>query len=526
MISRRFSDLLGRLRKSDRDQDRVRLAAILELNRALARVEDRQTLLDLVLDEAVQLFGAERGFVVLAASASDWSVAAARSLDKEPVRHPERKVSSSILTRCLDERAAVYCEDAQEGDFGAAQSVADMRLRSVLCTPLLAGDDLIGCIYVDHRFQSAAFAEADLPWLQAFADQAAIAIYLHGLLEENRAYSRAMAERNRELEARVAEQEEELTQFREDLSREALAHEYPEIIGRAPALLRCLHQADKVVAGDFPVLIVGASGTGKELLARALHRHGPRASGPFVAVNVAAIPSGLLESELFGHVKGAFTGADRDRQGLLRESDRGVLFLDEVTEMDVELQVKLLRFLEDRVVRPLGGDRVHPVDVRIVAATNRAPAQAVSSGKLREDLYYRLAVVTLELPPLRERRRDIPELAAHYLAQAAEARGGAPRKLTADCLRVMGQRMWPGNVRQLRNEVQRLDALASYDEIGPELLSPEASDPEAATLDLAELERWAVREALERAGGNKSEAARLLGISRRALYNKLERDDG
>jgi DNA-binding NtrC family response regulator len=524
VISRRFTELLGRLRRSERDPDRARLAAILELNRALARIDDRGALLKLLLDEAVRLFGAERGFVVLGdADPASWTVLIARSLDREPVRQPERKMSSSILGRCLGTRSAVYCEDAQEGDFGKSASVADMRLRSVLCTPLVAGDELLGCIYLDHRFQSAAFVEDDLPWLQAFADQAAIALHMHGLIDANQAYARDLAQRNRELEQRVAAQAVELTQLQEDVSRRTLAHDYADIVGSSPGLVRCLRMVDKVLPGAYPVLICGESGTGKELVARALHRYGARAGGPLVAVNVAAIPRTLLESELFGHVRGAFTGAERNRRGLLRQADGGILFLDEITEMDAEVQVELLRFLEDGMVRPLGGEAAERVDVRVVAATNRVPQRALAEGVLREDLYYRLAVVTLELPPLRERRADIEALANHFLLRAASERGGAPRKLTPACVAALQQRSWPGNVRQLRNEVLRLDALAQQEEIGPELVSAEVGSIDTPTLDLAELERWAIREALQRAAGNKSEAARLLGISRRALYNKLGR---
>jgi DNA-binding NtrC family response regulator len=527
VITRRFSDLLGRLRKSGRESDRARLAAILELNRALARVDDRQALLRLLLDEAVGLFGAERGFVVLGSGAdpATWTVPAARSLDREPVRSPERKLSSSIVARCLQAQEAQFCADAQEGDFKAAQSVADMRLRSVLCTPLVAGAELLGCIYLDHRFQSGAFAADDLPWLQAFADQAAIALYLHGLLEENRAYGRQLQQRNRDLEEQLAAQAEALAQLDAPRSRAELAHAYPDIVGRGPLLLRCLHLVDRVIPADFPVLICGESGTGKELLARAIHGYGPRAKAPFVAVNAAAIAPGLMESELFGHVRGAFTGAARDRPGLLAQAAGGVLFLDEITELDPDLQVKLLRFLEDPSVRPVGGERAQRIDLRVLAATNRDPRRALAEGALREDLYYRLAVVTIELPPLRERRGDIRWLVEHFLAQAAAERGAlAPRRLTAECAAAMAARAWPGNLRQLRNEVLRLDALATEEEIGAALLSPETEPvADAATLDLQQLERWAVREALRRARGNKSEAARLLGISRRALYNKLDR---
>ena len=403
-IARRFTDFLARLRSAARDTEHARLAAILEMNRGLAAADDRRALLTLLIDEAVKLFRAERGFLVLAGP-NGHSIEVARSLDREPVKAPTTKVSSTLIARCLETRQPLFLTDAQEGDFAAAQSVADLQLRSVLCVPLIAAERLLGCLYLDHRFHSAAFTEADLPWLQAFADQGAIALHLHRLIDENR-------ERSRALERTVVDQARELSTMRDGASRDGLRHDFTEILGDSPALARTLHLLDRVTDAHFPVLLIGESGTGKELFARALHREGPRRTGPFVAVNVGAVQPALFESELFGHRRGAYTGADRDRRGLLRESDGGVVFLDEITEIEPEAHAKLLRVLEDGVVRPVGSDQSASVDVRIVAATNRDPRAEVEAGRLRHDLYYRLAVVTIDLPPLRERKSDIPLLVA------------------------------------------------------------------------------------------------------------------
>jgi DNA-binding NtrC family response regulator len=273
------------------------------------------------------------------------------------------------------------------------------------------------------------------------------------------------------------------------------------------------------------VLLTGESGTGKEIAARALHAAGPRRRGEFVGVNVAAIAEGLLESELFGHSRGAFSGAERDRTGLLRQAAGGTLFLDEVTEMDLDLQAKLLRALEERCVRPVGGDREFGIDVRVVAASNRDPRQAMAEGRLREDLYFRLAVVTVHLPPLRERPSDIAPLAEHFLAVAAREQGLPPPTLPTDLAAALRSRSWPGNVRQLKNEMQRLWALAAGGPLGPALLSPPDPElfagPAPESLQLVQLEQWAIERALVVAKGNKSEAARLLGIGRRTLYSKL-----
>jgi DNA-binding NtrC family response regulator len=525
----RWADFLQRLRGDGEDADRQRWLAILGLNRELAKVESKKQVLTLLVDEAVRLFGAERGFLVTASAAPPGhTIEVARTLDREPVQNPERKVSTTILRRALQAGEGVFSEDAQEDELGAAQSVADLRLRSVLCMPLRAADTVLGCLYLDHRFQSKAFSERDLPWLMAFADQGAIVLHLHDLLAANRAQAAQLAERNRSLQETVEAQAEALAAPAAALSRADLRHAFQGLVGESAPLLRVLHVLDRVADTDLPVLLTGESGTGKEVAARALHLAGARRRGEFVGVNAAAIAPGLLESELFGHVKGAFTGADRDRPGLLRQAAGGTLFLDEITEMDLDVQAKLLRALEERRVRPVGGDREAAIDVRVVAATNRDPRLAVAQQRLREDLYFRLAVVIVQMPPLRERIDDVVPLAEHFLRQIAAERGAPPPALPAATAAALRARPWPGNLRQLRNEMQRLVAMAGAGELSAELLSPAepaASVPAAgvpATFELAAIERWAVERALAAAKGNKAEAARLLGIGRRTLYGKLD----
>lgn len=528
----RWADFLNRLRGEAHEGDRQRSLAILGLNHKLAAAVDQRAVLTVLVDEAVRLFGAERGFLLtVRGSERVPQVAVARNLDREAVANPERKLSSTLVSRVLG-GASVFSEDAQEGELGAAQSVADLRLRSVLAVPLQVGERVLGCLYLDHRFHCKAFAERDLTWLQAFADQGAIVLHLQGLLAENREQAAALAEHNRSLQQAVAAQAAALAAAPAD--RSTLRHAFPELLGHSPALMRVLLVLDRIVETELPVLLTGESGTGKEVVARALHASGPRRRGPFVATNVAALAPDLAESELFGHVRGAYTGAERDRAGLLREAAGGTLFLDEVTEMAPDLQVKLLRVLEQRTVRPVGGDREQPIDVRLIAATNRDVAAAVASGAFREDLYFRLAVVTVALPPLRERLDDLPLLAQHFVAEFVQGSSRAAPALSPALLAALRARRWPGNVRQLRNEMQRLCALAADGELRPEALSPEAlplaggADPRGlpSTLELAALERWAIDQALAATKGNKAEAARLLGIGRRTLYAKLGRPDG
>ncbi|MEO0480201.1 MAG: sigma 54-interacting transcriptional regulator [Planctomycetota bacterium] len=522
-----FSEFLSRLRGGS-GKDQKRLVAILALNRELAKASDRKTLLDRLLDEAVHLFKAERGFVVLGPPDAnrELEVLAARNLDREAVRRPSTRVSRTVVLRCLERDAAVFEEDAQIGEFAAADSIAQMGLRSVLCVPLRAGDRMLGCLYLDHRFHSGAFDAQDLPWLEAFADQCAIGLHLHELLAKTKEQHDRARHSAEELAVELADQVGQLHESGAGVARTDLEHDYSEFVGESPALLRSLHLLDRAGSADLPVLIVGESGTGKELVARAVYRQACDEGAPFVGVNVAALSPQLMESELFGYVRGAFTGADRDRKGLVREADGGVLFLDEITELPLELQAKLLRFLEERQVRPVGSDQSFDVDLRLVAATNRDPLAAVAEGRFREDLYYRLAVLRLALPPLRERIEDLPVLVEAFLREAAEANGGEARTARPELLMALSARSWPGNVRELRNVILRLDALTSGSEIGVEDLESEPeqrTESEDSPLELAEIERRTILRALEVARGNKAQAARLLGISRRSLYDRLQR---
>ncbi|KAB2318683.1 sigma-54-dependent Fis family transcriptional regulator [Betaproteobacteria bacterium SCN1] len=296
----------------------------------------------------------------------------------------------------------------------------------------------------------------------------------------------------------------------------------PGLIGTSPAMREVQKRIGLAAASDTTVLIGGETGTGKEVVARLLHRHSARANGPFVAVNCAAIPADLIESELFGHVRGAFSGAHADRAGRFREAGGGTLLLDEVGDMPLALQAKLLRVLQEREVVPVGAGRAYPVDVRVIAASHRALADEARAGRFREDLYYRLDVFPIHLPPLRERAADLPTLAAHFLRPY----GKRPAQAALDRL---ARHAWPGNVRELRNVLERAALTARGSTIGPDdlALGGGSGGDEAVPWDaplteaVAWLETRMIRRALDRAGGNVSEAARALGISRQQLYRKL-----
>ncbi|HWP56521.1 MAG TPA: sigma-54 dependent transcriptional regulator [Candidatus Acidoferrales bacterium] len=303
---------------------------------------------------------------------------------------------------------------------------------------------------------------------------------------------------------------------------------YGRLIGKSAPMRQLYQRLGQVAATDAAVLVSGESGTGKELVARTLHDLSPRRDGPFIALNCAAVPATLMESEIFGHEKGAFTHALERRQGCFEQADGGTLFLDEITEMNVEVQAKFLRVLEEGKVRRVGGTTEIPVSVRVVAATNRAPAAAVKEGKLRQDLYYRLSVFHLELPPLRERTDDISLLARFFLEQFAEKYKKPLPQWGTDLENALQSYSWPGNVRELRNAMERLIVLAPGPVVTAEdfeqfCLNPLSEERESAGvgLSLAEAERQAIERALAASGGKKTQAARLLGITTKTLNAKL-----
>jgi two-component system response regulator PilR (NtrC family) len=310
------------------------------------------------------------------------------------------------------------------------------------------------------------------------------------------------------------------------------------IIGRSPKMVELYKVISRVAAVDSTVLITGESGTGKELVARTIHYHSPRSARPFVAINCGAIPEQLLESELFGHMKGSFTGAIANKAGLLEMARGGSVLLDEVAEMSPMLQVKLLRFLQDHIFRRVGGTEDIEVDVRILAATNKNPHQLIQQGLFREDLYYRLNVISVEIPPLRERREDIPLMAQSFLELFAARAGRTGMGIAPEAMRVLTSYGWPGNVRELENVLERAVALTTTDEVQVESLPPAISQPPlppaaprvevpAEGLDMeqvvADLEKSLMRDALEKAGWVQTKAAQLLGINFRSFRYRAKK---
>jgi DNA-binding NtrC family response regulator len=409
-------------------------------------------------------------------------------------------VESSALSApapYLDAAAAIACLDGQDDEAAvtALLPLLSLPLRASLLLSLHAARDEI-----------VEFALSQLEPVQVLSQPAPAALLRYAVA---RALSSATPGRGARSQQRRA----------------------PALLGVSTAIRKVLEQVKQVAGSPIPVLIQGETGTGKELVARAIHEQSPRAGGPFVAINCGALPDSLLESELFGHRRGAFTGADRDKKGLFEEADGGTLFLDEIAELDPSMQRKLLRVLQEGEFRKVGGREPIKVDVRILSATNADVAQRLKDGSFREDLYFRLKVMSVRVPPLRERRGDVPALVDFFLEQAARETGRPRPDLADDALALLMNYSWPGNVRELKNEIFKLSALAEDRrdaKIDARMLRNLGEGTKPVHLSLAgrtleELEKEAIRQALEAARGKRIEAARLLGLPRRTFYNRLKR---
>ncbi len=497
--------------------------------RALSSRDRLKPLLEQVLDTMVLWTGVERGLLLLRAPDGRLVPRVARNLARRDLRGEQLTLSMSLAGRAMATRETVCATDAfaQVGELHA--SVHALRLRSVLAVPLVARGSVLGVVYLDDRVRRGAFGPTELAWVRLVASQAALAIADardQALLR--RAVRRAERASER-LAGELGAREAELVVMRAELAQgDDTRFRYDEIAGRSAPMREMLRLVDRVTASDVPVLLVGESGTGKELVARAIHKNGPRAKRPFVSENCASVPESLLESTLFGHVRGAFTGAASTRAGLFDVADGGTLFLDEIGEMPLTMQTKLLRVLQNGEVRPVGSERVHRVDVRIVGATHRDLEAMVASGAFREDLYYRLNVVSIRVPPLRERALDIPLLVTHLVERHA---AGRRIKVTRAAMDRLCSFPWPGNVRQLENEIRRALVLADeridVGDLSDEVVRGGPNAARDAGLGLKAridaLEAQLVKDALVQTRGNQTRAAEVLGISRFGLQKMMRR---
>mgnify|MGYP001128341601 CR=1 FL=1 len=430
-------------------------------------------------------------------------------------------ITRSVFRKVVSERAAVVAADAPR-DVGQSESLMGAQIRSTLGIPLWKGDEILGVIQVDNREATGVLTASDLDIMAVLAQNASLAVANARVAKRLRAAEDRLKKENAFLKGK---EQERRTGGKKDGA--------PEIIGNSTPMKQLLQQLEKVVNTRVTVLIEGETGVGKELVAASVHYRSNRRERLFVGQNCAAMPETLLESELFGHKKGAFTGAHEDKRGLFEVADGGTLFLDEVTEMPLSLQSKLLRVLQEGEIRPIGATQEKKVNVRIVAATNRNLEKEVAEGRFREDLYYRLKVFPLRVPPLRARREDIPLIGAHFLQRFATEFGKPAGGFSQQAMELLQSYDWPGNVRELQNEIQRL--VIQIDTGGfvtPDMLSPrvrqvegmiERVRPTKGTLKemMDQVERWLLIEALREHGNNKTAAAKSLGITREGLHKKL-----
>ena len=520
-----LSAALEHERRADEDRERLRRHRELDaLGPALASALDVREVFDQVSSIARRVVPHDK--MTLGLLSEDrtenrlWAVAGDRSWAPEtyPIPESERAQMEADVQIVADAEADLPADSSRRAILLAAD------LRSSLRVPIRLEGKTVGALSF-HAHETRRYGEEDVELARRVADQVALAFSHQKLLEETRRAEEARREAAR-LEERVRALADELD------SRDG----FGRVVGASPAWRSVLVQASKVAPTETTVLLTGESGTGKEVVARAVHRASPRAAGPFVALNCAALPEQLLESELFGYEKGAFTGAHAPHPGRLEQAAGGTLFLDEAGETSPLVQAKLLRVLETREFQRLGGTRVLKADVRVVAATNRDLHAAIARGEFREDLFYRLSVFEIHLPPLRERPEDVLLLTERFLADLSRNVGRPAPGVSREARELLLSYAWPGNVRELRNALERAVILSEGGLVQAEHLpiavarsgvaraaSAAAFELPPGGLDLDAVEKTLVAQALERAKNNRSRAARLLGLTRAQLYTRLER---
>lgn len=492
-----------------RGQDPARQArdldALLKIATGIGSIRDRESLQWQLLGLIFDIVPADRGAVVLTDGANEFDSAVAWDRVLGPA-HPVR-VSRTVIRRVLRERVGLVVSDvSSDKTLRSVQTLKDLQVRSLLCVPLLAQDGALGAIYLDSRSSTERFDEHHLQVMTAVAGIATLAL-------DNVRHWEQLLRENQDLRAEIN-----------------LEH---NMVGSSPRIREVFEFIRRVAPTDSTVLIEGESGTGKELVARAIHRNSPRAERPFVAINCAAITETLLESELFGHEKGAFTGAHAQVKGKMEVAEGGTLFLDEVTELAPGLQAKLLRVLQEREFERVGGTRPIKLNIRLVAATNRKLSEAVDAGSFRKDLYYRLNVVALTMPALSERREDIPQLAEHFIAKASRKSGTRVKSISAEARACLQTYDWPGNVRELENAIERAMVLGSGGVILPDDLPDtivESALPVPAVNAkyhgaLKETKKQLILQALQQGNGNYVEAAKILGMHPNSLLRLIRNLD-
>lgn len=479
------------------------IQALSEIAQTINTIQEIEPLLEKVLEIAMESLAADRGFILLksAETSRGFDVRTSRNFSDKQIS-AITQFSTSVIQDVLNKGEPILLFEAQKDPiYKETESIVIQKIQSIACVPLSIKNRQIGAIYLDSLTQRSRFTDASLPFITAFANQAAIAI-------ENANLYQNLRDENRQL--------------REEMQR---IHGFKEIIGQSPKMREVFEVVSRVLESDASVLIEGESGTGKELVARAIHYNGHRKDKPFMAIFCGSLPGTLLESELFGHKKGSFTGAVTDKRGLFEAADGGTFFLDEIGDLSPQIQTKLLRVLQEGEIRRVGENQIRKVDVRCISATNKVLSEMVQRGRFREDLYYRLNTISIQMPRLRERKPDIPLLAHHFLDKFTGKEKQKIKGFDKSALDALLSYSWPGNVRELENTIERALVMAKGDLITIEDLKLPQDDVEDFAdegLSLKESQRRLVKKTLDEQKGNVSETAKILGVSRRWLHYKIK----
>jgi transcriptional regulator with GAF, ATPase, and Fis domain len=506
------------VRKIEKDRDNI--SKVLEITKTINSESEAGAVFEHIIDAAIGTSNAERGFILLL-EGKKWNFAAQKNFFGDITSEPDYPVMREIIMNAISTGTDFTAGNIRDPkSLGASISKSPSTLKGILVFPLAIRRKVIGAVYLDSRF-----AVLDLPleatdFLHILMEHLALIVEKTRLYEDVRKLSEELGEKLEQTQFDLEEKHKELD----------LRYSYKNIIGKSPGMQELFRLLDKVIETDLPVYIHGKSGTGKELVAKAIHYNGPRSKKHFVALNCAAVPDTLLESELFGYEKGAFTGADAQMKGLFEIADKGTFLFDEIGNMSKTMQQKLLRVLQEKEIRRIGGKEPVKIDVRIISASNRNPRQLIETGKLREDLFYRLNVLTIELPPIRERKEDIPFLVRHFWEKAT---GSPPRDSSEDMrefLRALMDYDWPGNVRELENEIFRLatvgDGTLNPRYLSKHILKDSADGPVPdgnMRIHTRNTEKSLIKSALQKTKGNKSTAAKILGITRSTLRYKIKK---
>ena len=469
----------------------------------LMQKHDLNDLLEELMDAVIEITSADKGFLILT-EGDNFNIKVARNLKQENIADAVSQLSDSIIAKVVKTKKPLMISDAMNDDaFAGSKSVMQLKLTSVICVPLLEGGRLLGLIYVGNDSIASLFATDTMRALTVFSAQASLivsnALLLNTLKLDNKA-----------------------------LSNRLESIRFGEIIGTSKAMTEVFQKVEKVAATDISVLITGETGTGKELIAAELHRRSERANHPFVVINSGAIPENLLESELFGHVKGAFTGAVANKLGKFQAAHQGTLFLDEIGEMALSLQVKLLRAIQEKVVVRVGDTRTEKVDIRILAATNRDLEVEIKEGRFREDLVYRLNVVNLNLPPLRDRGEDVLVIARYLLNRYCKEYDSKVKGFSPNAAVAIRKHSWPGNIREMENRLKKAIVLSDGNFVGPDDLGLTADQlPAILALNHAKekFQRDYINEILALNNGNRTKTARDLGVDPRTIFRHLEKEE-